>query len=89
MYNIVSSTELQNNTKGVIRQVLSKPQVPTVIYNYKEPQVVIVSYERWLKQGNTSVKHKKTPLSELEKYFGSSPKPVDSTKLIRKWRDAE
>lgn len=88
MYKKITSTELKQNTRKVLNQVVKEPQEPVVVYNYNEPKVVILSYEMWEEQQKKPV-WKKPTLEELSKYFISTEKVIDSAAEIRKMRDEE
>ena len=84
MLKKITSTELKVNTRKVIKNVVENPDNPTVVYNYKEPKVVIVSYELWV---NKVKKKIKPSLKEMSKFFIETKKEIDSTRIIRNMRD--
>lgn len=84
----VSSTYLTHNTNAVIG-MLKDSGGQVYINNYNKPVAVLVEITKWqeLQQQNASPVKKLPTLKELERYTFSSTKPVDSAKIIRKWRD--
>lgn len=86
MYNKVSSTELKQNTRKVLELVKEEPDNPVVVYNYNEPTVVIINYDKWQEQNRDK---ERISLEELKREYIRDFGVIDSVKEIRKMRDEE
>lgn len=87
MIETITSTEIKQNTKAAIDKVSRNSALDMLIYTHNQPRAILIGYERWLK---LTQKANNEP-SLWDKYKDKvirSKKRVDSTKLIRKQRDA-
>ena len=82
MYKKVTSTELKQNTRKIINQVVTNPGEPVAVYIYNEPKVIINAW-------SVAEKRKRASVDELKKNFIRPLGKMDSAKLIRKMRDEE
>ncbi|MFQ5492973.1 MAG: type II toxin-antitoxin system Phd/YefM family antitoxin [Candidatus Dojkabacteria bacterium] len=82
-----TSTQLNRESRTIVKTVLKNPDEPVVIYNHKDPEVVIISYSTWKKRKRLG--QKLPALGDLEKYMIKTGKKIDTAKMIREWRDAE
>lgn len=82
MYKKVTSTELKQNTRKIINQVIANPDEPVAVYIYNEPKVVINAW-------STVEKKKRASIDELKKQVIRPLGKMDSAKMIRKMRDED
>jgi prevent-host-death family protein len=79
----ISSSTLKQNLREVMCTIEKNPSTPVIVSTYKEPKVVIMSYELWEKQNSK----KKPSLKELKKFMFKTKEKTDYAKTIRKMRD--
>jgi len=88
MYKKVTSTELKQNTRKVLRQVVNEPDRPVLVFNYNEPLAWIIKFDP-TEPVPMRVKNRRMSIEELSRFFVSSDEVIDSAKEIRKMRDEE
>lgn len=84
MYKKITSTQLKQNTRKVINEVILNPDKPTIVFSYNEPRIVLLDYQSWR---NEQIKAKRPSLNELQDYFIRTKKRIDSSKIISRMRD--
>lgn len=68
-------------------QIMRNPYFPVVVYNHNNPEIVIIGYRTW--EEDLHHKTKRVSIEELKETMGQSKELVDSTQMIREWRDNE
>lgn len=83
MYKNITSTDLKQHTRVVLQEIEDKKE-PIIINTYNQARAVLVNYEEWKQKYSAS----RPKVEDIKKYMFSS-KVKDTTKFIRKMRDAE
>lgn len=88
MYKKITSTQLKQETRKVLKQLDNEPEERVLVYNYNEPIAWLIKYDP-NEPLSKKPKDNKELLEEISKYFVSSETIIDSAKEIRSMRDEE